>query len=108
MSSNYYISSYYRKYFTYQANTNEILNISYMMAFFFIFFSNVQETQRLMQEPYPGISATPDESNARFFHVLVSGPSEVILNFSLKTITMSMIRHVRIKKNQLFMHRSKY
>jgi len=77
-----------------------------MMAFFFIFFSNVQETQRLMQEPDPGISATPDESNARFFHVLVSGPSEVILNFSLKTITMSMIRHVRIKKNQLFMHRS--
>ena len=53
-----------------------------------------------MQEPVPGISATPDESNARFFHVLVSGPSEVILNFSLKTIT--------IKKNQLFMHRSKY
>ena len=31
-----------------------------------------------MQEPVPGISATPDESNARYFHVLVSGPSEVI------------------------------
>jgi ubiquitin-conjugating enzyme E2 N len=30
-----------------------------------------------MQEPVPGISATPDEANARFFHVLVSGPSEV-------------------------------
>jgi len=29
-----------------------------------------------MQEPVPGISATPDEQNARFFHVLVSGPSE--------------------------------
>lgn len=36
----------------------------------------LKETQRLMQEPVPGISATPDESNARFFHVLVSGPSE--------------------------------
>jgi len=36
----------------------------------------------LMQEPVPGISATPDESNARYFHVLVSGPSEVsILKF---------------------------
>ena len=32
-----------------------------------------------MQEPVPGISATPDESNARYFHVLVSGPSEVRL-----------------------------
>jgi len=29
-----------------------------------------------MQEPVPGISATPDESNARYFHVLVSGPNE--------------------------------
>lgn len=36
-----------------------------------------KETQRLIQEPVPGISATPDESNARYFHVLVSGPSEV-------------------------------
>jgi hypothetical protein len=38
-----------------------------------------KETQRLMQEPVPGISATPDESNARYFHVLVCGPSEVCL-----------------------------
>lgn len=36
----------------------------------------LKETQRLIQEPVPGISATPDESNARYFHVLVSGPSE--------------------------------
>ena len=36
-----------------------------------------------MQEPVPGISATPDESNARYFHVLVSGPSEVIKVFFL-------------------------
>ena len=36
----------------------------------------LKETQRLMQEPVPGISATPDESNARYFHVLVSGPTE--------------------------------
>jgi len=26
-----------------------------------------------MQEPVPGISAVPDESNARYFHVIVSG-----------------------------------
>jgi ubiquitin-conjugating enzyme E2 N len=41
----------------------------------------LKETQRLMQEPVPGISATPDEENARFFHVLVSGPSEVYFKF---------------------------
>ncbi|CAN8004708.1 unnamed protein product, partial [Ixodes pacificus] len=36
--------------------------------------SLVQETQRLMAEPVPGISAIPDESNARYFHVVVAGP----------------------------------
>ena len=33
-----------------------------------------QETQRLMQEPVPGISAVPDDGNARYFHVVVAGP----------------------------------
>ncbi len=33
-----------------------------------------QETQRLMQEPVPGISAVPDDNNARYFHVIVAGP----------------------------------
>ena len=27
-----------------------------------------------MQEPVPGISAVPDEANARYFHVVVAGP----------------------------------
>ena len=27
-----------------------------------------------MQEPVPGISAVPDDSNARYFHVVVAGP----------------------------------
>ncbi|CAF0723883.1 unnamed protein product [Brachionus calyciflorus] len=36
----------------------------------------LKETQRLMQEPVPGISATPDESNAKYFHVMILGPSE--------------------------------
>ena len=26
-----------------------------------------------MQEPVPGISAVPDEANARYFHVIVAG-----------------------------------
>ena len=34
----------------------------------------LQETQRLMQEPVPGISAVPDDNNARYFHVVVAGP----------------------------------
>jgi hypothetical protein len=33
----------------------------------------VQETQRLMQEPVPGINAVPDDNNARYFHVVVAG-----------------------------------
>jgi len=34
----------------------------------------IKETQRLMAEPVPGISAVPDEANARYFHVVVAGP----------------------------------
>ena len=34
----------------------------------------IKETQRLMQEPVPGIQAIPDECNARYFHVVVNGP----------------------------------
>ena len=26
-----------------------------------------------MQEPVPGISAVPDDANARYFHVVVAG-----------------------------------
>lgn len=29
-----------------------------------------------MQEPVPGISAVPDEANARYFHVIVTGPED--------------------------------
>ncbi|XP_072157320.1 ubiquitin-conjugating enzyme E2 N [Bemisia tabaci] len=36
----------------------------------------IKETQRLLQEPVPGISAIPDESNARYFHVIVTGPED--------------------------------
>lgn len=37
----------------------------------------LQETQRLMNEPVPGIQAVPDESNARYFKVVVAGPKDV-------------------------------
>lgn len=36
----------------------------------------IKETQRLMQEPVPGISAVPSETNARYFHVIVTGPED--------------------------------
>lgn len=36
----------------------------------------IKETQRLKQEPVPGIEAYPDESNARYFHVIVAGPKD--------------------------------
>ncbi|UYV71694.1 UBE2N [Cordylochernes scorpioides] len=36
----------------------------------------VKETRRLMQEPVPGISAVPDEDNARYFHVILAGPAD--------------------------------
>ena len=34
----------------------------------------LKETQRLMEEPVPGISAEVDNANARYFHVVVVGP----------------------------------
>lgn len=36
----------------------------------------IKETQRLMAEPVAGIKAIPDEANARYFHVVVAGPSQ--------------------------------
>lgn len=36
-----------------------------------------------MAEPVPGISAIPDESNARYFHVVVAGPEGVRLIYYL-------------------------
>ena len=33
-----------------------------------------------MQEPVPGISAVPDEQNARYFHVVVAGKFNQALN----------------------------
>lgn len=37
----------------------------------------LQETQRLQADPVPGITAVPDESNARHFKVEVAGPVKV-------------------------------
>eukprot|EP00211_Chloroparvula_japonica_P009679 CAMPEP_0119131078 /NCGR_PEP_ID=MMETSP1310-20130426/9394_1 /TAXON_ID=464262 /ORGANISM="Genus nov. species nov., Strain RCC2339" /LENGTH=153 /DNA_ID=CAMNT_0007121631 /DNA_START=122 /DNA_END=583 /DNA_ORIENTATION=- len=36
----------------------------------------IKETQRLMAEPAPGISARPHEDNLRYFDVIIAGPSQ--------------------------------
>ncbi|XP_065066796.1 ubiquitin-conjugating enzyme E2 N [Rhopilema esculentum] len=36
----------------------------------------MKETQKLVAEPVPGITASPDENNARYFHVIISGPKD--------------------------------
>lgn len=33
------------------------------------------ETKNLSKDPPPGISASPDENNCRYFHVIMSGPN---------------------------------
>lgn len=33
------------------------------------------ETKNLSKDPPPGISASPDENNCRYFHVVMSGPN---------------------------------
>jgi hypothetical protein len=35
----------------------------------------VKETQMIMSNPPPGISATPQEDNLRYFNVVIAGPS---------------------------------
>ncbi|BDA45024.1 Ubiquitin-conjugating enzyme E2 N [Coccomyxa sp. Obi] len=34
----------------------------------------IKETQRLLSEPAPGISASPSEENLRYFNVIILGP----------------------------------
>ncbi|KAG0602372.1 hypothetical protein M758_10G010400 [Ceratodon purpureus] len=36
----------------------------------------IKETQRLLSEPAPGISASPSEENLRYFNVMILGPSQ--------------------------------
>jgi len=36
----------------------------------------IKETQRLLTEPAPGISASPSEDNLRYFNVMILGPSQ--------------------------------
>ncbi|KAI8902139.1 putative ubiquitin conjugating enzyme [Globomyces pollinis-pini] len=35
----------------------------------------IKETERLLADPAPGITATPHEDNLRYFNVIIEGPS---------------------------------
>lgn len=35
-----------------------------------------KETERLIAEPAPGISATPHDDNLRYFDVIIAGPGQ--------------------------------
>lgn len=35
---------------------------------------NIQETERLVADPAPGITATPHDDNLRYFDVTIQGP----------------------------------
>ncbi len=36
----------------------------------------IKETQRLLQEPVPGVNATPYQDNHRYFNVAIAGPAD--------------------------------
>ena len=36
-----------------------------------------QETERLISDPVPGITAAVDPKNDRYFHVTINGPTNV-------------------------------
>ena len=59
---------------------------------FYVTFCSLQETQRLMQEPVPGISAVPDDGNARYFHVVVAGPDGSPVEASIYNLRIYLSR----------------
>ncbi|TRZ16542.1 hypothetical protein HGM15179_010595 [Zosterops borbonicus] len=50
--------------------------VYHSLILFLHMFFDFKETQRLLAEPVPGIKAEPDESNARYFHVVIAGPQD--------------------------------
>ena len=55
-------------------------------------------------EPVPGIEATPDESNARYFHVVVVGPKDVSILQSAVRILAKMMVHFICVTNETKLH----
>lgn len=55
----------------------------------------IKETQRLLAEPVPGIKAEPDESNARYFHVVIAGPQDSPLREGLLNLNYSFQKNTQ-------------
>jgi hypothetical protein len=49
-----------------------------------------------MQDPVPGISAIPDEQNARYFHVIIAGPEGVCSLLSILFVNPNFRVHLRV------------
>lgn len=60
------------------ALTKRIVKVRISKQLFFLLQASIffQESARLLQEPVPGIIATADEHNPRYFKVIIDGPSE--------------------------------
>lgn len=41
-----------------------------------VYFTTIKETERLVAEPAPGISAQPHDDNLRYFDVIMDGPEQ--------------------------------
>ncbi|CAL5394662.1 unnamed protein product [Camellia sinensis] len=49
----------------------------------------IKETQRLLSEPAPGISASPSEDNMRYFNVMILGPTQSPYEAQLQKLDLS-------------------
>ncbi|KAM7503937.1 hypothetical protein LguiB_002841 [Lonicera macranthoides] len=54
----------------------------------------IKETQRLLSEPAPGISASPSEENMRYFNVMILGPSQSPYEVSVLAMVIIFIVNV--------------
>ncbi|GAC74267.1 transcription factor [Moesziomyces antarcticus T-34] len=53
-----------------------LLSCLVLTCLLFLWHASTQETERLIADPAPGISATPHEDNLRYFDVVISGPTQ--------------------------------
>ncbi|CAA6665609.1 unnamed protein product [Spirodela intermedia] len=61
----------------------------------------IKETQRLLSEPAPGISASPSEDNMRYFNVMILGPTQSPYEGKMKYISYCGL--LRVFKLELFL-----
>ena len=57
-----------------------------------------------MAEPVQGISAVPDEGNARYFHVIVAGPKDVSLTLYSTILNVLVVMLLYMYNTTLLYH----